>query len=373
VATPHFSTLATDEPVKGSAWPVLRAALGLGCRSFGGPVAHLGYFEREYVGRRRWLAADEYAGIVALCQVLPGPTSSQVGFLVGLHRAGWRGAFAAWLGFTLPSAALMYAFYLIAPRISGPAMNLVLYALKWVTVAVVARAVFSMARSLCPDVPRASIALTVAIVLCFTHGALQQAVLLAASAIAGSLLCKDVRFVDSGRAVRIEPRVVGFAVAAGAGLLIALSVLASRAPHGVAALGEVFFRSGSLVFGGGHVVLPLLHDALVPAGWISNNDFLTGYGAAQALPGPLFAVSAYFGAVSAPPGLAALGAAVAVLCIFLPGMVLAVAGRSLWQRLARAPRARAALAGVNAGAVGILAAALYNPVLTGALQPLVLR
>jgi chromate transporter len=141
----------------------------------------------------------------------------------------------------------------------------------------------------------------------------------------------------------------------------------------VAALGEVFFRSGSLVFGGGHVVLPLLHDALVPAGWISNNDFLTGYGAAQALPGPLFAVSAYFGAVSAPPGLAALGAAVAVLCIFLPGMVLAVAGRSLWQRLARAPRARAALAGVNAGAVGILAAALYNPVLTGALQPLVLR
>jgi chromate transporter len=350
---------------------VLLAALQLGCRSFGGPVAHLGYFEREFVQRRRWLAPDAYAGIVALCQLLPGPTSSQVGFLVGLHRAGWRGAFAAWLGFTLPSAALMYAFYLFAPAFSGPAMNIALFALKWVTVAVVASAVLRMAKALCPDAPRAAIALAAAIVLSFAHGAVPQAVVLAASALAGYLLCKDVRFVDSGLAVRTEPRAAWFALAAGAGLLIVLRILALQTPHGLAALGDVFFRSGSLVFGGGHVVLPLLHDALVPPGWISERDFLSGYGAAQALPGPLFSVSAYFGAVSAPPGMAALGAGVAVLCIFFPGLMLAVAGRSLWHRLARAPKARAALAGVNAGAVGILAAALYNPVLTGALQPMV--
>jgi len=320
------------------------------------------------VQRRRWLAAEEYASMVALCQLLPGPTSSQVGFLIGLHRAGWRGALAAWAGFTLPSVILMYAFYVFAPKLAGPAMNVVLDALKWVTVAVVARAVWSMAKALCPDMPRAAIAVLAAVVLSFAHGALLQAAVLAASAAAGYLFCKHLPSTISRGTSGISPRAVWLSVTAGVVLLIVLKILALQMPHTLSALADIFYRTGALVFGGGHVVLPLLHDALVPTGWISDSDFLSGYGAAQALPGPLFAVAAYLGAQSAPNGTPALGASIAVLCIFLPGMLLAVAGRYVWNHGARLPRVRAALAGVNAGAVGILAAALYNPVLTGALS-----
>jgi chromate transporter len=356
------------EPAGGSAWPVFLASLQLGCRSFGGPVAHLGYFERSYVQRRRWLAAEEYASMVALCQLLPGPTSSQVGFLIGLHRAGWRGALAAWAGFTLPSVMLMYAFYVFAPKLAGPAMNVVLDALKWVTVAVVARAVWSMAKALCPDVPRAAIAVLAAVVLSFAHGALLQATVLAASAAAGYLFCKHLPSMISRGTSPIDTRVAWLSIAAGVALMITLRILALQMPHTLSALADIFYRTGALVFGGGHVVLPLLHDALVPSGWISDSDFLSGYGAAQALPGPLFSVAAYLGAQSAPNGTPLLGASIAVLCIFLPGMLLAVAGRYVWNHGARLPRVRAALAGVNAGAVGILAAALYNPVLTGAMS-----
>lgn len=355
------------DPAKGSAWPVLLASLQLGCRSFGGPIAHLGYFERDYVRRRRWITAEEYAGIVALCQLLPGPTSSQAGFLVGLHRAGWRGALAAWLGFTLPSALLMYAYFVFAPRLAGPAMSLALLVLKWVTVVVVAQAVWRMARTLCPDVPRAAIAVTAAAVLYVAQSVVLQVAVLAAAGLAGYLFCKDIRFAELRPSPHVDPRTVRLALMVGALLLIGLRVLALQMPHSLAALGDIFYRTGALVFGGGHVVLPLLRDALVPGGWISDSAFLSGYGAAQALPGPLFSVAAYLGAVAAPQGMAAAGAGVAVLCIFLPGMLLAVAGQYLWNRGARVPRARAALAGVNAGAVGILAAALYNPVLTGAL------
>jgi len=349
---------------------VLLASLQLGCRSFGGPIAHLGYFERTCVRRRRWLAAEDYAGIVALCQLLPGPTSSQVGFLVGLHRAGWRGALAAWVGFTLPSVILMYAFYVFAPRLSGPAMTFVLHGLKWVTVVVVARAVWSMAKSLCPDVPRAAIAVLAAVVLSLAHGPWLQVTVLSASAVTGYLFCRHVQFAESHGSPRIHTWVVWLTLGVGVALLIALRILATQMPHGLIALADIFYRTGALVFGGGHVVLPLLHDALVPSGWITDSDFLSGYGAAQALPGPLFSVAAYLGAMSAPQGMPALGASVAVLCIFLPGLLLAIAGRAAWNSVARAPRLRAALAGVNAGAVGILAAALYNPVLTGALTGL---
>jgi chromate transporter len=356
------------EPAKGSAWPVFLASLQLGCRSFGGPVAHLGYFERSYVQRRRWLAAEEYASMVALCQLLPGPTSSQVGFLIGLHRAGWRGALAAWAGFTLPSVILMYAFYVFAPRLAGPAMNIVLDALKWVTVAVVARAVWSMAKALCPDVPRAAIAVLAALTLSFAHGALPLVGVLAASAAAGYLICKNIPSALSRATAPIDARTAWLCITAGVVLLIVLRILALQMPHTLSALADIFYRTGALVFGGGHVVLPLLHDALVPSGWISDSDFLSGYGAAQALPGPLFSVAAYLGAQSAPQGTPLLGASIAVLCIFLPGMLLAAAGRMVWNHGARVPRVRAALAGVNAGAVGILAAALYNPVLTGAMS-----
>jgi chromate transporter len=354
---------------KGSAWPVLLASLHLGCRSFGGPIAHLGYFERGYVRRLRWLTAEEFAGIVALCQLLPGPTSSQVGFLIGLHRAGWRGALAAWLGFTLPSVILMYAFHVFAPAIGGSAMSTVLIGLKWLTVIVVVRAVWSMALRLCPDVPRAAMALTAAVVLTFMRGSWLQAAVLMLSGAAGYFFCKDVRSNESNLAGRVNLRAAWLAIGVGLALLIALRVLALSMPHSLLALADIFYRSGALVFGGGHVVLPLLHDALVPAGWISDDVFLNGYGAAQLLPGPLFSVAAYLGAESAPHG-AILGASIAVLCIFLPGMLLAAGGQAAWQHAARVPRVRAALAGVNAGAVGILAAALYTPVLTSALAVL---
>lgn len=346
------------------------ASLQLGCRCFGGPIAHLGYFERSYVQRRRWLRPEEYADIVALCQMLPGPTSSQVGFLVGLHRAGWRGALAAWAGFTLPSVLLMYAYFVFAPRLAGPAMNLALLGLKWLTVAVVARAVWSMARSLCPDVPRAAIALAAAAVLSLAQIALLPAAVLVVSAAAGAVFCRPIRAAESTLAPRIDARVAWLMLALVVALLIVLRLLALQRPHSLCALADIFYRTGALVFGGGHVVLPLLHDSLAPAGWISDSDFLSSYGAAQVLPGPLFSVAAYLGAQCAPGGAAALSAGIAVLCIFLPGLLLAAAGRALWSRVAQYPRLRAALAGVNAGAVGILAAALYNPVLTGALAGL---
>jgi chromate transporter len=364
-----LATEQAPESVQASAWPVFLASLQLGCRSFGGPIAHLGYYERSYVQRRRWLTPSEYAEIVALCQVLPGPTSSQVGFLIGLHRAGWRGALAAWAGFTLPSFILMYAYFVFTPKLAGPSMTLVLHGLKWLTVAVVARAVWSMARKLCPDLPRAAIALFAAVVLSFMQSELLQVTVLIVGAGAGILFCKDVPMAVSNRPPPVGRRTAWLLIGVSVALLLVLQVLALQMPHSLMALADIFYRAGALVFGGGHVVLPLLHDALVPAGWISDDDFLSGYGAAQVLPGPLFSVAAYFGAKSAPDA-AALGACIATFSIFLPGLLLAAAGRAVWNQGAKLPRVRAALAGVNAGAVGILAAALYNPVLTGALATL---
>jgi chromate transporter len=265
---------------------------------------------------------------------------------------------------------LMYAFYALAPRVAGPAMTVVLQGLKWVTVIVVAQAVWRMAKTLCPDLKRAAIAATVAVALCIAPGASLQVALLALSAVAGYVFCRDVKLAELRPSPRIGARVVWLAMALGLALLIALRILALQMPHSLIALGDIFYRTGALVFGGGHVVLPLLHDTLVPEGWMSDSAFLSGYGAAQVMPGPLFSVAAYLGAASAPAGWAALGAGIAVLCLFLPGMLLALAGQSLWIHGARVPRAQAALAGVNAGAVGILAAALYNPVLTGAMAVL---
>jgi chromate transporter len=354
---------------KGSAVEVLLAALQLGVSSFGGPVAHLGYYERAYVRQRRWLGEEEYASLVALCQMLPGPASSQTGFLIGLHRAGWPGALAAWIGFTLPSALLMYAFAVLAPRLHGPAMDALLHGLKLVAVAVVAQAVWSLAKRLCPDRRRTGIALLAAVPLLAAGGAAMQLAVLALGAVAGLLLCRDLELPpirlprDAGR--NVAWAALGIFVA----LLAGLPVLASRAPHGFAALAAVFYRAGALVFGGGHVVLPLLRDALVPTGWISDDAFLAGYGAAQAVPGPLFTLAAYLGAACAPAGASsALWAAGALAFMFLPGLLLAAAGLSLWSTVARAPGAQAALAGVNAAVVGILGAALYDPVWTAGVR-----
>jgi chromate transporter len=348
-------------------WEVLQVSLRLGLTSFGGPIAHLGYFERAYVRQRRWLTAEEYGGLVALCQILPGPASSQVSFLIGMHRAGWLGAFAAFLGFTLPSALLMYACAALSAQAQGPFVHPILHGLKLVAVAVVAQAVWSMARKLCPDRPTAAIALVAASLLLVVGGTITQLAALAVGALGGIAWCRRTAADAAHQPSPIRPMAAWTALSLFALLLIGLPVLASLFPRSLVALADIFYRAGALVFGGGHVVLPLLRDAMVPGGWISDDRFLTGYGLAQAAPGPLFTLAAYLGAASAGTNPSAVSAAVAVVFIFLPGLLIAVAGVSLWSRLARYENLRAGLAGINAAVVGILGAALYDPVWTTAI------
>lgn len=344
---------------------VLRVALWLGLTSFGGPVAHIGYFERVYVRRLGWIAADDFAGLVALCQMLPGPASSQLGWLVGLRRAGWRGALAAWAGFTLPSALLMTALAMLAGRLDMPLAAAVLHGLQLVAVAVVAHAVWSMARTMCPDAARAAIALVAgALALAIMRPGAQLAVMLW-GAIAGAWLCRGLAPHAPLPRVPVGPRAGLAALAAFVALLIWAMVPAG---HDLPGLAAHFVRAGALVFGGGHVVLPLLRNALVPAGWIDDARFLQGYGLAQAMPGPMFAFAAWLGAAAAPPGLAPAWAGVALVAMFLPGVLAATAGAPLWRVLIDHPQARGAMAGVNAAVVGLLGAALVNPVIAGAIR-----
>jgi chromate transporter len=347
---------------------VFRVALGLGLTSFGGPIAHLGYFERVYVRERHWLSADEYAGLVALCQMLPGPASSQVGLLVGLRRAGWVGALAAWAGFTLPSALMLFCFALLAPRFQGPVCAAALHGLQLVAVAVVAQAVWNMAQKLCPDRCRAGLALAAAALMLVVGGSGAQILALGVGAIGGMLLCHDLPALPALPAMPVSPRAGGIALVLFLALLVALPIAGRPAPHSLLALASTFYRAGALVFGGGHVVLPLLRDALVPSGRLSDDMFLAGYGATQAVPGPLFTFSAYLGAVVAPAGSAALWSAVALIFMFLPGVLVALAGSPLWTWLAHRSAAKAGLVGINAAVVGVLGAALYNPIWTSAIQ-----
>ena len=347
---------------------VLRTSLYLGLSSFGGPVAHLGYFERTYVRRLGWLRGEDFGALVALCQALPGPSSSQVAFLIGLHRAGGLGALAAWVGFTLPSALLLYGCARLSAHAHGPIALAVVHGLKLTAVAVVAQALLSMARRLCTDLRTAALALAAAAALLVFGSAGTQLAVLAGGALGGILLCRGTAAAPAPLAIPLDRRVGSLAAAAFALLLAVLPVLSSLSPHGYVALAEVFYRAGALVFGGGHVVLPLLRDALVPQGWISDDGFLTGYGLAQAVPGPLFSVAAYLGAANAWTPTPALAAAVAVVFIFLPGLLLAVAGVVLWGSVMRYAAVRAAMTGVNAAVVGILAAALYDPVWTSAIR-----
>jgi chromate transporter len=339
---------------------VFAVALGLGLTSFGGPIAHLGYFERTYVRQRRWLSSDEYAGLVALAQMLPGPASSQVGFLVGLKRAGYPGAIAAWVGFTLPSAIIMFAFAILAPQLHGVVATGVVHGLALVAVAVVAQAVWNMAPKLCPDRTRAALALAAAVVVLTVGGPLTQIAVLIAAALAGAVLCRNIDAAPSPPAMRVSARVGIAALSAFFALLVLFAIVGSD--HTLVALAALCYRTGALVFGGGHVVLPLLRDALVPRGWMSDDTFLAGYGMAQAVPGPLFTLSAYLGAIVAPHSAAPLWATVALICMFLPGLLIALAGIPVWTWLGRRPAARGALAGVNAAVVGVLGAALYDPI-----------
>jgi len=339
---------------------VLRVALRLGLTSFGGPIAHLGYFERTYVRELGWLSAEQYGALVGLCQILPGPTSSQVGFLIGLHRAGWRGALSAWVGFTLPSALLLYGCARLSTQVQGPPVDATVHGLKLVAVAVVAQAVWSMARRLCTDASTRLIAFGAAALLLASSAAVAQLAALAAGFAAGLLWCQPASVPPVAADPLARGRTAWLALATFSLLLMALPLLSWRHPHSGVALVQVFYRAGALVFGGGHVVLPLLRAPLVP-GWLSDDAFLSGYGLAQAVPGPLFTVAAYLGAIAAPsaPTAAAL---IALVAIFLPGLLLAVAGSSLWTALAHRTRLRAGITGVNAAVVGILAAALYDPV-----------
>lgn len=354
--------------VKGSPREVLWASLQLGLTAFGGPIAHLGYFNREYIQKRRWLKPEEFAALVSLCHLLPGPTSSQVGFLIGLRRAGIFGALAAWVGFTLPSAVLMYAFAVLAPRAPGPAIQAVLHGLMLTAVAVVSQAVGSMARSLCPDWQRMAIALAAATMLTFHSNELLQLLALAGGAVAGSILCRKLQQPSIELPAATDYRTAWIALAVFGGLLIAAPALGAFTPRGPIALANIFYRTGALVFGGGHVVLPLLQNALVPGQWLTNEQFLAGYGFAQALPGPLFTFAAYLGAASAPAHAALSWAALALVAIFLPGLLLSLVGLSLWSRLARIPSTLAILAGINAAVVGLLGAALYNPIAVTAIH-----
>jgi chromate transporter len=353
----------------GNALEVLRIFLRLGLTSFGGPVAHLGYYRAEFVARRKWLDEHAFADIVALCQFLPGPASTQVSMSIGILRAGLPGAFAAWLGFTMPSAIAMIVFGYGVTRFGNLSGAAWLHGLKIVAVAVVAQAVWGMARSLCPDKERASIAVAAAILVLAVPSAAGQVGAIAAGGLIGWGLLANRAAVPSSQELAIHlPR--SWSIVAATlffTLLIGLPLAAAAVPVQALQLFDAFYRSGALVFGGGHVVLPLLQAEVVPPGWVSNDAFLAGYGAAQAVPGPLFTFSAYLGTVmgKAPNGW--LGGLLCLVAIFLPSFLLLVGALPFWDALRRRPAVQAGLRGVNAAVVGLLLAALYRPVWTSAI------
>ncbi len=353
----------------GNAGEVFVAFLKLGLTSFGGPIAHLSYFRREFVELRRWIDESEFARLLALCQFLPGPASSKLGFSLGLLRAGWSGALAAFVAFTLPSAALLFAFASLVPYLSGAVGQAVIHGLKLVAVAVVAQAVLGMARQLTPDAPRASIAaISVALVLTFGQ-AWTQVLVVVLGALAGLAVCRSVQPPPPETQVRLPHGVrLGVALLAVFVLLLLVTPLASHGPPGLVSVAAAFYRAGALVFGGGHVVLPLLRESVVTPGWISSDDFLAGYGAAQAVPGPLFTFAAYLGARLPGAEGGVIGATVALIAIFLPGFLLIAGALPLWRSIGHTPLAARAIAGVNASVVGLLAAALYDPVWTSAVR-----
>jgi chromate transporter len=355
----------TTPPGKGSALEVLLVFLKLGLSSFGGPIAHIGYFRDEFVTRRRWLDEQAYADLVALCQFLPGPASSQVGFSIGLMRAGYGGGLAAWTGFTLPSAILLLLFAHGIGLLGGPVGNGLLHGLKLVAVAIVAQAVWGMARSLCPDRERASIAAVAALIILFSTAAIAQIAAILLGAVAGLVLCRNAPPPAGGHvAMPVSRRAGALALTAFALLLAAVLLLSGRLGSQGFDLFAAFYRSGALVFGGGHVVLPLLREAFVAPGWIGDDAFLAGYGAAQAVPGPLFTFSAYLGALVTPQPHGMAGAALGLFGIFLPGILILIGTLPFWDAFRARAGAQAAMRGVNAAVVGLLGAALYNPVWT---------
>ena len=359
---------ARSHATRGSALEVFIAFLKLGLTSFGGPIAHLGYFHRELIERRKWVDESAYAQLVALCQFIPGPASSQLGFALGLLRGGWAGAIAAFLAFTLPSALLLFAFAAFLPYLSGTVGNAAIHGLKLVALAVVAYGVLGMTRQLCPDPPRATIA-TIAVALILVSGqSWMQLLVVVLGGIAGLSVCRNAQPVaGDGLQLRYGPALGWTLIAAFGLLLVGLPFLVEGGGSRLAVF-EAFYRAGALVFGGGHVVLPLLEESVVSPGWVSQDEFLAGYGAAQAVPGPMFTLAAYLGARLPGSEGGILGATVSLGAIFLPGFLLVAGVLPLWRAIAGRPIAARVIAGVNAAVVGILGAALYDPVWTSAVQ-----
>ncbi len=354
---------------RSSAFEVLWVFLKLGLISFGGPIAHVGYFREEFVVRRRWIGDAAYSDLVALCQFLPGPASSQVGFSVGLIRAGYLGALAAWTGFTLPSAIALVLFSYGADALHGALGTGMLHGLKLVAVAVVSQAVWGMARTLCPDRQRASIAAVVALLYLFSPSSIIQVWAIVLGGIAGLWLCRSAEPAGTETiAAPVSRTAACVSLAMFTVLLIGLPLLRGLGLPAGAAQFEAFYRSGALVFGGGHVVLPLLRDAFVTPGWVSDDSFLAGYGAAQAVPGPLFSFAAYLGAVVRPSSFGIPGAALGLVGIFLPGMLILIGALPFWEAFRSRANAQAAMRGINAAVVGLLGAALYNPVWTSSVR-----
>jgi chromate transporter len=349
----------------GNAWEVLAIFAKLGFTSFGGPIAHLGYFRDEFVVRRQWLQEKTYADLVALSQFLPGPASSKVGIAIGLSRAGYPGALAAWAGFTLPSAIALILFGFGAAAIGDTLGSGWLHGLKVAAVAVVAQAVLGMMQSLAPDRERASLAVVAAAVVLAFPSALGQVGAILLGALVGLTLMRGAAPAGHAALPHAVSKTAGIVtLVLFFALLLGLPLLSAAIPSQSIRLFDTFYRAGSLVFGGGHVVLPLLQASVVPPGWVTNDEFLAGYGAAQAVPGPLFTFSAYLGTVMGPQPNGLFGAVLCLVAMFMPAFMLVIGPMPFWNEVRAYPRAQSALRGVNAAVVGLLLAALYTPVWT---------
>jgi chromate transporter len=357
---------ASNSPTqRGSVAEVFTAFLRLGVTCFGGPIAHLGYFHEDIVVRRKWLDEKTYVDLVALSQFLPGPASSKVGIAIGLSRAGYAGALAAWTGFTMPSAIALVLFGYGVNSLGNALGSGWLHGLKVAAVAVVANAVLTMMRTLAPDRARATLAVAAAVFVLAVPSSFGQVGAIVAGGLIGLVAFRGTPPSDHvslphpvSRGTAVAAIVVFFAI------LIGLPFVTAALPNHALQLFDVFYRAGSLVFGGGHVVLPLLQAAVVPPGWVSNDAFLAGYGAAQAVPGPLFTFSAYLGTVMGPPPNGWQGAALCLIAMFLPAFLLVIGPLPFWDNFRRRASAQSALRGVNAAVVGLLLAALYRPVWT---------
>ena len=361
-------TQVERQPGHDNPWTVFLIFLRLGLTSFGGPVAHLGYFREEFVTRRQWLSDRSYADLVALCQFLPGPASSQVGLALGFSRAGYPGALAAWAGFTLPSAIALILFAIGLSSVDNSFSTGALQGLKIIAVAVVAQAVWGMAKSLCTDAKRITIMMLASCVVLLSASVWSQVIVIMMAGLAGIVLFKpDQLAPHDPLPIRISRRTGSVWLALFFILLIALPLATEALPNQTLAIVDAFYRAGSLVFGGGHVVLPLLQTEVVPTGWVGEEVFLAGYGATQAMPGPLFTFAAFLGAsmTSAPSGWT--GGLIALVAIFIPSFLLVIGALPFWEQLRQNVRTQAALSGINASVVGLLLAALYQPVWTSAI------